>query len=80
MYPAGMHGQILRDAVEKCVRGFMIPSQMTSLTQSFYGRTLPSFSFAERTCAAIFLLGGPNEHLTSKLFHKSKSTNHQERK
>jgi len=31
-----------------------IPSKMTDTT--FYSRTLPSFSFAERTCVAIFFL------------------------
>ena len=39
----------------------MIPSQMTLLTQLFYGRTLPSF--AERTCVAI------DGHVTSKLLN-----------
>jgi len=29
---------------------------MISLTQLFYGRTLPSVSFAKRTCVAIFSL------------------------
>jgi len=37
----------------------MIPSQMALLTQLFYARTLPSLSFAERTCVALpFSLDG----------------------
>jgi len=37
--------------------------KLISLTQLFYGRTLPSFSTAERTCVAIFFLRWPNEHV-----------------
>jgi len=35
-----------------------ILSQMTSLTQLFYRRTLPSFSSGERTFVVIFSLDG----------------------
>ena len=58
MYLSGEHVHKLRDAVEKRVRDFMIPSQMASLTQLFYARTLASFNFAERTCVATFSLDG----------------------
>jgi len=80
MHSTRVHVHILRDAVVKRCRGFMIPSQMTLMTQLFYGRTLPSFSFAERTCVAIFCLRWPTDHVTSKLLYRSKSTNYQERK
>jgi len=39
MYPTGMHVHILHNAVEKHAQVFMIPSQMISLTQFFYGFT-----------------------------------------
>jgi len=47
---------------------------------TFYGRTLSSFSSLERTFVAIFFLRWPNEHVTSKLLYRSKSTNYQPRK
>ena len=72
----GVHLHILRDAIEKRAQGFMMPSEMTSLTQLFYDRTLPSFSFAERTCVAIFFFRWPTEHVTSKLLYRSKSMNY----
>jgi len=62
VHPTSVHVYILRNAVENTLG---ILSQMISLTQHFYGRTLPSFSSAERTCIAIFFLRWPNEHVTS---------------
>ena len=47
---------------------------------TFYDRTLSSFSAVERTCVAIFFIRWPNEHVTSKLLYRSKSTNYQPRK
>jgi len=46
MNPTGVHMHILCDGDEKRAQSFMMLSQMTSLTQPFYARTLPSFSFA----------------------------------
>jgi len=68
MYPTGVHVHNLRNAVAKRTVGFMIPSQMASLTQFFCARTLLSFSFGERTCVAIFFLRWPTEHVTSKFY------------
>jgi len=47
---------------------------------TFCGGTLSSFSSVECTCVAIFFPWWPNEHVTNKLLHRSKSTNCQPRK
>jgi len=71
MHPADVHVHILHDVVEKLALAFMIPPQRTSLAH-FYGWMLTSFSFADRTCVAIFFFGWLTEHVTSQLLRRWK--------
>jgi len=76
MHSIGVHVNILRNAVDN-VLGHSLWNDFTDTT--FYGRSLSSFSSVERKCVAIFFLRWPNEHVTSKLLYRWKSTNYQAR-
>jgi len=77
MHSTGVHVHILRNAVDNAL-GHTLSNDFIDTT--FYGWTLSSISSVERTCVAIFFLRWPNEHVTSKLLYRSKSTNYQARK
>jgi len=77
MHSTGVHVHILRNAVDNAL-GNSLSNDFTDTT--FYGRTLSSFSSVERTYVPIFFLRWPNEHVTSGILYRSKSTNYQPRK
>jgi len=80
MHPTILHMCTYCATLLENTLGHIISNDFIDTT--FYGWTLPSFSSAERTCVAIFLLRRPNEHATRKLLYTGQNpqTTNQERK